>query len=60
MIIIGAKGHAKEIYDILNIENYPSIFFFDDVTNDIFVGAKAELEKNIWMVAAELGQEPGL
>ena len=30
----------------------------DDVTNDIFVGAKAELEKNIWMVAAELGQEP--
>ena len=24
------------------------------------VGAKAELEKNIWMVAAELGQEPGL
>ena len=32
----------------------------DDVTNDIFVGAKAELEKNIWMVAAELGQEPGL
>ena len=32
----------------------------DDVTNDIFVGAKAELEKNIWMLAAELGQEPGL
>ena len=32
----------------------------DDVTNDIFVGAKAELEKNIWMVAAELGQEPAL
>ena len=32
----------------------------DDVTNDIFVGAKAELEKNIWMVAAEVGQEPGL
>ena len=32
----------------------------DDVTNDIFVGAKAELEKNFWMVAAELGQEPGL
>ena len=32
----------------------------DDVTNDIFVGAKAELEKNIWMVAAVLGQEPGL
>ena len=26
----------------------------DDVTNDIFVGAKAELEKHIWMIAAEL------
>ena len=32
----------------------------DDVTNDIFVGAKAELEKHIWMIAAELGQAPGL
>ena len=32
----------------------------DDVTNDIFVGAKAELEKTVWMVAAELGQAPGL
>ena len=32
----------------------------DDVTNDIFVGAKAELEKTVWMLAAELGQAPGL
>ena len=32
----------------------------DDVTNDIFVGAKAELEKTVWMIAAELGQAPGL
>ena len=32
----------------------------DDVTNDIFVGAKAELEKHVWMIAAELGQAPGL
>ena len=32
----------------------------DDVTNDIFVGAKADLEKTVWMLAAELGQEPGL
>lgn len=32
----------------------------DDVTNDIFNGAKAELEKTIWMLAAELGQAPGL
>jgi len=32
----------------------------DDVTNDIFVGAKADLEKTVWMLAAELGQAPGL
>ncbi|WP_269797477.1 ferritin-like domain-containing protein, partial [Streptococcus sp. SM5] len=32
----------------------------DDVTNDIFVGAKAELEKTVWMLAAELGQAPSL
>ena len=31
----------------------------DDVTNDIFVGAKADLEKTVWMIAAELGQAPG-
>ncbi|MFM9989048.1 acetyltransferase [Flavobacterium sp.] len=35
MIIIGAKGHAKEIFDILNPENYSSLFFFDNVSNDI-------------------------
>ena len=32
----------------------------DDVSNDIFVGAKADLEKTVWMLAAELGQAPGL
>ena len=32
----------------------------DDVSNDIFVGAKAELEKTVWMLTAELGQAPGL
>lgn len=32
----------------------------DDVTNDIFVGAKAELEKTVWMLTAELGQAPSL
>jgi sugar O-acyltransferase (sialic acid O-acetyltransferase NeuD family) len=35
MIIIGAKGHAKEIFDILNEECYSSLFFFDNVTTDI-------------------------
>lgn len=32
----------------------------DDVTNDIFNGAKASLEKHIWMLQAELGQAPDL
>lgn len=32
----------------------------DDVTNDIYVGAKASLEKHIWILQAELGQAPGL
>ena len=32
----------------------------DDVTNDIFVGAKADLEKNIWMLTAEIGQTSGV
>lgn len=32
----------------------------DDVTNDIFTGAKASLEKHIWMLQAELGQAPNL
>lgn len=32
MIIIGAKGHAKEVFDILNTD---SVYFFDNVSNDI-------------------------
>ena len=32
----------------------------DDVTNGIFAGAKTETDKTIWMLAAELGQAPGL
>ena len=32
----------------------------DDPTNDIFTGAKASLEKHIWMLQAELGQAPKL
>ncbi|MEW4354276.1 Dps family protein [Streptococcus pneumoniae] len=32
----------------------------DDVTNGIFSDAKGEIEKHIWMIAAELGQAPGL
>ena len=32
----------------------------DDVTNGIFSDAKTETDKTIWMLAAELGQAPGL
>ena len=32
----------------------------DDVTNGIFADAKTETDKTIWMIAAELGQAPGL
>ena len=32
----------------------------DDVTNGIFADAKTETDKTIWMLAAELGQAPGL
>ena len=32
----------------------------DDVTNGIFSDAKTETDKTIWMLAADLGQAPGL
>lgn len=32
----------------------------DHVTQDIFIGIKADLEKTIWMLHAELGTAPGL
>ena len=32
----------------------------DDVSNGIFADAKGNLEKTIWMLTAELGQEPKL
>ncbi|TVX09534.1 DNA starvation/stationary phase protection protein, partial [Streptococcus pneumoniae] len=32
----------------------------DEVTNGIIAGAKTETDKTIWMLAAELGQAPGL
>ncbi|WP_071130131.1 Dps family protein [Enterococcus timonensis] len=30
----------------------------DDVTNDILIGAKTTVEKNIWMLQAQLGHAP--
>lgn len=35
MIIVGAKGHAKEIFDIITVENSTSFYFFDNVSNDL-------------------------
>ena len=32
----------------------------DSVTNDIYNVAKADIEKTIWMLAAEVGQAPGI
>ncbi|EOE00181.1 Dps family protein [Enterococcus faecalis] len=32
----------------------------DDCTEDIFIGSKSELEKEIWMLKAELGNSPEL
>ncbi len=46
-------GLYKEALEVTDEEG-------DDVTNDIFVGAKAELEKTIWMLTAEIGKAPGL
>ena len=34
MVIVGAKGHAKEIFDLINIGNRSNIFFFDNVSTD--------------------------
>ncbi|MGT2716604.1 Dps family protein [Streptococcus respiraculi] len=46
-------GLFQQGLDVTDVEG-------DDVTNDIFNGAKASLEKHIWMLQAELGQAPGL
>lgn len=32
----------------------------DDVTNDLFVDAKGDIEKTVWMLESELGVAPGL
>jgi len=64
LITLGGAPYVLEIFHYLDGLYQKALDVTDaegdDVTNDIFVGAKAELEKNIWMVAAELGQEPGL
>ena len=32
----------------------------DDVTQDIFIGAKGALEKLVWMLTATINEAPGL
>ena len=32
----------------------------DDVTQDIFIGAKGALEKLVWMLSATINEAPGL
>lgn len=59
MIIIGAKGHAKEIYDILDLKKYPTLFFFDNVTKNI--GSQLysiEILKSLEAVASEISKNP--
>lgn len=69
------KGHfskdvAESLERVLDIYRYLAKLFTkglevtdeegDDVTNDIYTAAQAEVEKTIWMLAAELGQDPSL
>lgn len=35
MIIIGAKGHAKEIFDCINPIEYEKLYFFDNINQNI-------------------------
>lgn len=59
MIIIGAKGHAKEIYDLLALEKHPSLFFFDNVNKDIGSHLyKIEILKSLEAVELELSKDP--
>lgn len=46
-------GHFQEALDVTDKDG-------DDVSNDIYVGAKASLDKHIWMLQAELGKAPNL
>lgn len=46
-------AHFQEALDVTEADG-------DDVSNDIYVGAKASIEKHIWMLQAELSQAPGL
>lgn len=35
MIIIGAKGHAKEVFDIITVDKPDSFYFFDNISKDL-------------------------
>ncbi|MGT2911684.1 Dps family protein [Streptococcus cameli] len=61
---------AQQLARVVEVFRYLTVLFQkgldvtdkeeDDVTNDLFNGAKASLEKHIWILQAELGQAPGL
>lgn len=61
---------AEQLGRVLDVHRYLADLFTkgleitekenDSVTNDIFNVAKAEIEKTIWMLAAELHQTPDL
>ncbi len=59
MIIIGAKGHAKEIFDCIDIVNYNSLYFFDNVNIDIGESLfDYEILKNFESVKKVLENDP--
>jgi starvation-inducible DNA-binding protein len=64
------KSTEERIEELLTAYRYLSTMFQDglnvsddegdDVTNGLFSDAKGDVEKTIWMLAAEIGQAPGL
>src|SRR5690606_29177350 len=51
MLVIGAKGFAKEILEVLNQKNQiENLTFYDDVNDDIedFLYGKFPVIKNLW------------
>lgn len=64
------KSMAEHLQLLVDTYKYLSVLFQvglditdeegDDPSNDLFTAAKADVDKTIWMLTAELGQAPGL
>ena len=64
------KTMAEHLQLLVDTYKYLSVLFQvglditdeegDDPSNDLFTAAKADVDKTIWMLTAELGQAPGL